>query len=516
MIKRLLVPLGFAFLLACGGGGGSSSSTGSTGPSNPPPPPPPPPLTTGQVGVFRDLKGTAVPGRQTLTNTSVTMHPRAFHRSILMTNGKVLIMGGDLGLNLFAGDKPSIDIFDPVAETFTTSAAHPMAIRHHQEKFPSQYDDFCLLNLPDGRVAIIGARDYTGGLQSTGGDGNNESLASQYIEIYDPVSDSLSYVQVNDPTGHCGSPSKIGPSESAYYLGNGNIMVHATEGFNYFVNYQTGALSLASTGTGFYSDAPGVEDGKGDVWVIGGRYAGTGGLADTRIYKFDHTTSEWNQVAALPAPRADSALVYLGGNKIGVYGGYDDQFNPSASAYIFDTTDLSVTPASDMTGARYSAAGVLLQSGYSLIAGGIGDANGTPVDSEVIHRYDSTVNFSGTTGGMVHPRSHHTVTNLPNGLVLIAGGGDPTTVANTAEIFDPQQPVYVQYTTDSMVAGQTQTFASTYAAGVNWSSSDTSVLTVDPSTGTVTAVGLGSALVTATAKDDSTKTAVVPIKVTPQ
>src|SRR5438309_4456758 len=74
----------------------------------------------------------------------------------------------------------------------------------------------------------------------------------------------------------------------------------------------------------------------------------------------------------------------------------------------------------------------LLPNGKVLVAGG-GDIDGIHPSAEL---YDPASGTWSATGSLATPRSGHTATLLPNGKVLVAGGGDGSILAS-AELYDP-------------------------------------------------------------------------------
>src|SRR5205823_11552805 len=74
----------------------------------------------------------------------------------------------------------------------------------------------------------------------------------------------------------------------------------------------------------------------------------------------------------------------------------------------------------------------LLPNGNVLVAGG-GDIDGIHPSAEL---YDPASGTWSATGSLATPRSGHTATLLPNGKVLVAGGGDGSILAS-AELYDP-------------------------------------------------------------------------------
>jgi hypothetical protein len=108
------------------------------------------------------------------------------------------------------------------------------------------------------------------------------------------------------------------------------------------------------------------------------------------------------------------------------------------------TTNLSATapltivsvgfvPISVMA-ARSGLTATLLADGTVLVSGGT--TNATPPSAELFT--PASDSFAPTLGGMVYPRSRHCASVLPDGRVLIAGGGDANAnLFKTAEVFDP-------------------------------------------------------------------------------
>ena len=166
-----------------------------------------------------------------------------------------------------------------------------------------------------------------------------------------------------------------------------------------------------------------------------------------------------------------------------------------------------------------------LQSGYSLISGGI-TTTWDPLDAEEVHKIPE--NLVVSTGKMVTPRFNHAAVALPNGGVLITGGMtlDGERVQSTldsCEIFDMQASFTIRFTTNTMPLSKdastptTQQLTAKDAAGVSctvtWSSSDTSVATIDAS-GLLTAKAPGTTIITAT--DEKGVQMKAPFRVIPQ
>lgn len=94
-----------------------------------------------------------------------------------------------------------------------------------------------------------------------------------------------------------------------------------------------------------------------------------------------------------------------------------------------------------MTLARALHRAALLPNGQVLISGG---GDGSTIRSvkilDTAEVYDPTAQtFTALTGTMTTARIGHTATLLPNDLVLLTGGASRTTgpALNTAEVYDP-------------------------------------------------------------------------------
>jgi hypothetical protein len=116
---------------------------------------------------------------------------------------------------------------------------------------------------------------------------------------------------------------------------------------------------------------------------------------------------------------------------------------------IFNPGDNSISVAGPMTIRRWSHTATTLADGRVLVTGGrTGSTAATGIVLATAEIYDPATNsWAETAGPMNVARRSHTATLLPNGKVLIAGGGNgvstTTSVAiESAELFDPATGVF--------------------------------------------------------------------------
>jgi len=164
--------------------------------------------------------------------------------------------------------------------------------------------------------------------------------------------------------------------------------------------------------------------------------------------------------------------------------------------------DFWVTTGS-LTTARSLHTATLLPNGKVLVAGG-GDSNSNPLSSAEL--YDPSSGTWTNTGSLTTARYLHTATLLPNGKVLVAGGGGG---GNSAELYDPSSGTWTN--TGSMTA-ERYTHTATLlpngkvlVAGGYGSGAPSSAELYDPASGTWTNTGSLTA-----ARDDGSSATLLP------
>jgi len=159
---------------------------------------------------------------------------------------------------------------------------------------------------------------------------------------------------------------------------------------------------------------------------------------------FDPPTGTTTATGNLAAPngRRAHASVLLQNGQVLLIGGFDNASNPLASAELYNPANGTFTATGSMATARARFSGVLLADGRVLVSGGhtnSGVNSGALSASEI---YNPATGAFTATGSLNVVRERHTMTLLPNGMVLVAGGlnfsGPPGSVAlSSAELFDP-------------------------------------------------------------------------------
>lgn len=165
----------------------------------------------------------------------------------------------------------------------------------------------------------------------------------------------------------------------------------------------------------------------------------TGAYANCDLY--DPSTGNFTATGSTQQPRHNGTATLLGDGSVLIAGGIlnDLAHTRTATAELYNPNTGTFTSTGSMHAARDFHVAALLPNGNVLIAGG-GDGSGTSLDSAEIY------NTSGANAGtftllanhMVEGRDDATATLLqPSGKVLIVGGVNSDVASGTAELFDP-------------------------------------------------------------------------------
>lgn len=194
-----------------------------------------------------------------------------------------------------------------------------------------------------------------------------------------------------------------------------------------------------------------LPDGK--LLVAGGSQGFTedfeeAGQTDAELY--DPATHLFITTGSMTAPRDLHTATLLLNGKVLMAGGFGaglDRPPTLSSAEVYDPATASFSTAGNMSTVRAAHAATLLPDGKVLIAGGGGQGGfGFPAfnfASATAEVYDPSTNSFSLTGAMGTARYAHTATPLPNGKILIAGGFTSVSLSgasnalSTAELYDP-------------------------------------------------------------------------------
>ena len=309
--------------------------------------------------------------------------PRIQHDAVLLDDGRIFVTGGQTG---FANNDTIVPFPFGFAQIY-----NPETGLWHFEDPISQIEDglrflHSAVKLQDGRVLSVG-------LVAAG-----EDLAAS-AEVFDPALDSWTSLP---------APPTTRAMPIVVLLDDGRVFV-------------TGGVEIDASAT----------------------FPQTVSVGAAEI--FDPETGSWHQVAAMSQPAEGQAAVLLHDGRVLVVGGTTNDGGETARAEIFDPATDMWTLTESMSIERRRPVAVPLTDGGVLVTGygpfessstfTFGAAKGT---AEI---YDPNTGKWTPTAEMSRPRTGHTLTLLPDGRVLAAGGEDPTggdyVVYSTTEIFDP-------------------------------------------------------------------------------
>lgn len=202
----------------------------------------------------------------------------------------------------------------------------------------------------------------------------------------------------------------------------------------------TGSLGTARQG----HTATLLQNGK--VLVAGGFNAGADQIASSELY--DPATGAWSTTGNLIQRRDLQEATLLQNGKVLVAGGRPGGGSPAllASAELYDPTTGNWTATGSMSTTRSGHSMTLLPNGKVLVAGGIPDQTGISPFLASAELFDPASGTWSATGSLGNARANHTATLLLDGKVLVAGGrgkvGFSTTFLPNAELYDPASGIW--------------------------------------------------------------------------
>lgn len=342
------------------------------------------------VAITNTYTGTvALPETIGFTAVGSLVASRYGHTATLLSNGKVLVVGGRDANGILR----SAELYDPAQGTWS-------------ETGQMQHRRLChtATVLPDGRVLVAG--------------GNDGAVYFGSAEIYDPAVGDWTTVSSMQNRRSCATAVLLTEGKVLVAGGtDGEMGLSTAELFDPLSAtwIETGRMQVGRSGH------TAVRLPRGVILVIGGMQA-RGGNNNwyTTAELYDNMAGSWYGMTSLKQTHSQHASTLLPYEGVLVLGGN------SASAERSDYIPHFWEPAGIMKHSRTSSTATLLANEMVLVTGG---------GSALTELYDWRENTWRQNGSMSSDRASHTATLLPGDQVLVVGGRSASGAAlGTAEI----------------------------------------------------------------------------------
>ena len=312
------------------------------------------------------------------------------HVATLLGNGGLLVTGGREAENTLA----AAVLYDPAYARWTDAGSMASPRSRHTATL-----------LPTGKILVAGGRA-------------SSTAYPDGTELYDPATNAW---------GASGKLATARAGHTTTLLKDGRVLVIGGYDSNAFplntaelFDPTAGAWTATAKMAGAHSGHTATLLPDGQVLVVGG----FGTQSQATAERYDPVTNTWTTVAPSATGRYDHTATLLPDGRVLVAGGLNSGQGGTylASAEVYDPVANAWRPAAPMAGPRGGHTATLLPDGRVLMVGGLSSsqAGAQLATAEV---YDPAANAWKSAGSLVGPRSGHTATLMPNGRVLVAGGG---------------------------------------------------------------------------------------------
>ena len=361
------------------------------------------------TGLATGLAGSAQPGTFTLTGSMNTA--RYNHTATLLQNGEVLVTGG-LGVNGVYSVLASAELYDPKRGKWSVTGSMSVV-----------RTAFTATLLQNGEVLVTGGTDYAIHCYAT-------------AELYDPSTGqwTLTGSMTQPRCLHCatllpsGEVLVSGGAISIY--NNSNPTVASSE----IYNPKTGEWTATGSLNGNRASAATLLLESGEALTAGGYSNAGNGATNTYLTSaelYNPSTGAWSPTTSMsPGVGLPSTPVLLTDGDVLIAD--DHQFyDPTTATW---TATGALPKGAGLGLATILDNGEVLATGSQCISSKFYSCTPTPV----AFLYNASGNSWSQTGSMDYVRSYATMTLLPSGDALVAGGSTRNLgTLSSAELYTP-------------------------------------------------------------------------------
>ncbi|HKE02368.1 MAG TPA: kelch repeat-containing protein [Planctomycetota bacterium] len=353
---------------------------------------------------------------------SPPLAPHAFFNAVPLASGGILVTGGGNGIG--GAGSASAEVYDPKTAEFAATA-----------NLPAARAGGVAIRLNDGRVLLAGGLDGTGAVTAA-------------CELYDPSTNTFAatgslltgralFAGAKLADGRVlvcgGSTSVSGTDVVSQLLALVSNATSSAETYNPATGTWSGAAAMPATRSGHIAAA--LPDGR--VLVAGGVQPGILGIPQflTTASRYNPTTNAWNATASMgTSGRALSSAAVLNDGRVMVAGGLNANIlaltaSAVADVSIFNNANNTWQNGPNLSAGRYTHTLTTLPDGRVVAAGGLTGTVSTtmaPTTLASVEAYTPAPSAWAPLFDMLEPRSAAGAALTPDGkrIVVIGGAND--------------------------------------------------------------------------------------------